>query len=147
MPLLKIAAPALVGGTSGDSERSIRDLFARANAEAIASSRGCVVFVDEIDVIAGKRESAQREMERRIVAQLLVSMDEMSLEASQGKPILLIGATSRPGVPDDDMSFARSGLYCTLPLHTVAMHHSYYLSFSTRRLRYCPCILSLLHGR
>jgi SpoVK/Ycf46/Vps4 family AAA+-type ATPase len=96
VPLIKVTAPALVGGTSGDSEKSIRDLFDGAVAEARASERGCVLFIDEIDIITPKRETAQREMERRMVAQLLSSMDELSLELTHNKPVLVVGATQRP---------------------------------------------------
>lgn len=55
---------------SGESEKKIRDVFddARANAP-------CLLFIDEIDAITPKRETAQREMERRIVAQLLTCID------------------------------------------------------------------------
>ena len=48
VPFIKVAGPELIGGTSGDSERSIRDLFAQACEGARASERGCVVFIDEI---------------------------------------------------------------------------------------------------
>jgi hypothetical protein len=47
-------------------------------------------------VIAPKRETAQREMERRIVAQLLSCMDELTLENCGGRPVLVLGATNRP---------------------------------------------------
>ena len=50
----------------------------------------------QIDVIAPKRETAQREMERRIVAQLLSCMDELTLENCGGRPVLVIGASNRP---------------------------------------------------
>ena len=50
----------------------------------------------QIDVIAPKRETAQREMERRIVAQLLSCMDELTLENCGGRPVLVLGATNRP---------------------------------------------------
>lgn len=73
VPLLKVAAPELVAGMSGESEGRIRDLFEGARAAA-----PCLLFIDEIDAIAPKRETAQREMERRIVAQLLACMDDLS---------------------------------------------------------------------
>eukprot|EP00054_Salpingoeca_dolichothecata_P015299 m.87838 g.87838 ORF g.87838 m.87838 type:complete len:841 (+) comp21425_c0_seq2:168-2690(+) len=100
LPFLKVSAPALIGGNSGDSERSIRSLFDQAVTRARASERGCLVFIDEIDVITPKREHAQREMERRIVAQLLTSLDEITLEKTEGKPVLVIGATNRPDALD-----------------------------------------------
>lgn len=70
VPFLQISAPSIVSGMSGESEKAIRDLFEEARASA-----PCILFLDEIDAITPKRETAQREMERRIVAQLLLSMD------------------------------------------------------------------------
>jgi SpoVK/Ycf46/Vps4 family AAA+-type ATPase len=58
---------------AGESEAKMRTLFADAAAAAPA-----IVFIDEIDVIGAKRETAQREMERRIVAQLVTCMDDLS---------------------------------------------------------------------
>jgi len=69
-PFVAISAPSIVSGMSGESEKTVRDTFAEAAALA-----PCVLFIDEIDAITGKRENAQREMERRIVAQLLTCMD------------------------------------------------------------------------
>lgn len=70
VPLLKVAAPELVAGVSGESEERIRELFERAIVTA-----PCVLFIDEIDAITPNRQNAQKEMERRIVAQLLISLD------------------------------------------------------------------------
>lgn len=51
----------------------------------------------EIDVVTPKRETAQREMERRIVAQLLTSMDDLARQLPPGSPpVLVLGATNRP---------------------------------------------------
>jgi ribosome biogenesis ATPase len=55
---------------SGESEKKVRDIFDEAKQIA-----PCLMFIDEIDAITQKRETAQREMERRIVAQLLTCMD------------------------------------------------------------------------
>jgi len=88
LPMLKVAATEMVTGVSGESEEKIRELF----EEAIASAP-CVLFLDEIDAITPKRETAQREMEKRIVAQLLMCMDDLNEKASQ---VLVIGATNRP---------------------------------------------------
>jgi ribosome biogenesis ATPase len=68
-----IAATEIVSGVSGDSEKKIRQLFRAAKAAAPS-----IVFIDEIDAICPKRESAQREMERRIVAQFLASIDDLN---------------------------------------------------------------------
>lgn len=83
----------------------------------------CVLFLDEIDAISPKRETAQREMERRVVTQLLSCMDgkddvniclllispidiAMTL---QSNPILVIGATNR--VDALDPGLRRSGRF------------------------------------
>nr|XP_012152476.1 PREDICTED: nuclear valosin-containing protein-like isoform X3 [Megachile rotundata] len=90
IPLLKVAAPELVAGVSGESEARIRELFEQALALA-----PCVIFLDEIDAVAPHRATAQREMERRIVAQLLSCLDELSLKEN-GIRVLVLGATNRP---------------------------------------------------
>ncbi|KAF9585920.1 hypothetical protein BGW38_000036 [Lunasporangiospora selenospora] len=91
MPFLSISAPSVVSGMSGESEKKIREVFDEARDLA-----PCLVFIDEIDAITPKRETAQREMERRIVAQLLTCIDDLSLENTNGKPVMIIGATNRP---------------------------------------------------
>eukprot|EP00124_Ichthyophonus_hoferi_P003081 Ihof_evm4s246 gene=Ihof_evmTU4s246 len=95
VPFLKISAPEIVSGMSGESEAKIRDLFDEAKELA-----PCLIFIDEIDAITPKRESAQREMERRIVAQLLTSIDDLSMENTNGKAVIVIGATNRPEALD-----------------------------------------------
>lgn len=88
---LSISAPAVVSGMSGESEKKLRELFEEAKQVA-----PCLVFIDEIDAITPKRENAQREMERRIVAQLLTCMDDVALDKTGGRPVMIIGATNRP---------------------------------------------------
>ncbi|RRT73583.1 hypothetical protein B296_00033213 [Ensete ventricosum] len=108
VPFYKISATEIVSGVSGASEENIRDLFKKAYRTAPS-----IVFIDEIDAIASKRENLQREMERRIVTQLMTCMDEshQSLrstdassepETSDRKPgyVLVIGATNRPDAVD-----------------------------------------------
>jgi ribosome biogenesis ATPase len=58
---------------SGESEKKVRDIFEEAKQNA-----PCLMFIDEIDAVTPKRETAQREMERRVVAQLLTCMDGIS---------------------------------------------------------------------
>ncbi|KAI8909635.1 P-loop containing nucleoside triphosphate hydrolase protein [Gorgonomyces haynaldii] len=91
VPFISIAAPVIVSGMSGESEKKIREVFDEARELA-----PCILFIDEIDAITPKRETAQREMERRIVAQLLTCMDDASFEKNNNKPIIIIGATNRP---------------------------------------------------
>uniref|UniRef100_A0A0D3J5E7 AAA+ ATPase domain-containing protein n=2 Tax=Emiliania huxleyi TaxID=2903 RepID=A0A0D3J5E7_EMIH1 len=70
---VRVSAPEVVSGMSGESEAKIRQLFREAREAAPA-----LLFIDEIDAIAPKREAAQREMEKRIVAQMLTCMDELA---------------------------------------------------------------------
>ncbi|CAH6721041.1 ribosome biogenesis ATPase Rix7p [[Candida] jaroonii] len=92
VPFINISAPSIVSGMSGESEKKLREIFDDAKSMA-----PCLIFMDEIDAITPKRDGgAQREMERRIVAQLLTLMDELTLEKTEGKPVIVIGATNRP---------------------------------------------------
>ena len=87
LPFISISAPSVVSGMSGESEKTLRDTFDEAKVRIVvhppfefthASNQRvapCLLFIDEIDAITPKRESAQREMERRIVAQILTCMD------------------------------------------------------------------------
>jgi ribosome biogenesis ATPase len=117
VPFLKVSAPEVVSGMSGESEAKVRQLFQEAAALA-----PCIVFIDEIDAIAPKRETAQREMERRIVAQMLTCLDDLSsstvasatdsttttttttdgsiIHPPLGKHVVVIGATNRPDALD-----------------------------------------------
>jgi ribosome biogenesis ATPase len=88
---ISISAPSIVSGMSGESEKALRDHFDEAKKAA-----PCLIFIDEIDAITPKRESAQREMEKRIVAQLLICMDDLALEKTDGKPVVVLAATNRP---------------------------------------------------
>lgn len=74
---------------SGESEERIREIFEQA-----ANFAPCVLFIDEIDSISSNRQTAQKDMERRIVAQLLSSLDNLS-KLKFGDQVLVIGATNR----------------------------------------------------
>ncbi|KAF8772802.1 hypothetical protein HU200_005393 [Digitaria exilis] len=106
VPFYKISAPEIVSGISGGSEENIRGLFQKAYRTAPS-----IVFIDEIDAIASKRENLQREMERRIVTQLMTCMDEFhqnncgdysDADSSENNPgyVIVIGATNRPDAVD-----------------------------------------------
>uniref|UniRef100_A0A8B9CC58 Nuclear VCP like n=1 Tax=Anser brachyrhynchus TaxID=132585 RepID=A0A8B9CC58_9AVES len=90
LPMLKVAATEMVSGVSGESEQKLRELFDQA-----VSNAPCVLFIDEIDAITPKREVASKDMERRIVAQLLTCMDDLNNLAATAQ-VLVIGATNRP---------------------------------------------------
>ncbi|XP_027030296.2 nuclear valosin-containing protein-like [Tachysurus fulvidraco] len=89
-PILKVSAPELVSGISGESEQKLRELFEQA-----VSCAPCILFIDEIDAITPKREVASKDMERRIVAQLLTCMDDLNSSHIPAQ-VLVIGATNRP---------------------------------------------------
>ncbi|KAL8904722.1 MAG: hypothetical protein Q9171_006945 [Xanthocarpia ochracea] len=93
LPFLQIPAPTIVTGTSGESEKQLRDHFATAVSQAPS-----IIFIDEIDAIAPKKEGSQ--MERRIVSTLLTSMDSLALNKTGGKPVMVLAATNRPETLD-----------------------------------------------
>ena len=126
VPIFSIAGPEVVSSMSGESEQKLRQLFSDA-LEAAPS----VIFIDEIDSLAPKRESAAKEMERRIVAQLLSCMDDLAsppaapdkgatdevslLRAAReacearARHVVVIGATNRPD--SIDPALRRSGRF------------------------------------
>lgn len=71
LALFCVPATELIAGISGESERRIRELF----FELSNWEKPAILLIDDIEVIAGKRENAQREMEKRIVSQLIASLD------------------------------------------------------------------------
>uniref|UniRef100_A0A182QKV2 AAA+ ATPase domain-containing protein n=1 Tax=Anopheles farauti TaxID=69004 RepID=A0A182QKV2_9DIPT len=92
--LIEVPATELVAGVSGESEERIRDVFEQA-----VSLAPCVLFIDEIDAISSNRINAQKDMERRIVAQLLSSLDALGKQEG-GEGVIVIGATNRADVLD-----------------------------------------------
>ena len=87
-----ISAPEVVNKFYGESEKKLRELFEKAQKDSPS-----VVFIDEIDAIAAKREEVQGETEKRIVAQLLTLMDGLK----KSKKIIVIAATNRPDAIDE----------------------------------------------
>ena len=83
--------PEIMSKFYGESEKNLRDKFEEAEKTAPA-----IVFIDELDAIASKREEAYGEVERRVVSQLLTVMDGLK---SRGK-VVVIGATNRPNAID-----------------------------------------------
>uniref|UniRef100_A0A6I8S9G4 non-chaperonin molecular chaperone ATPase n=1 Tax=Xenopus tropicalis TaxID=8364 RepID=A0A6I8S9G4_XENTR len=85
-----INGPEIVSKFYGESEARLRQIFADA-------SQCCpsIIFIDELDALCPKREGAQNEVEKRVVASLLTLMDGIGSEESQGQ-LLVLGATNRP---------------------------------------------------
>jgi len=106
LPWLPIQGPAIVSGMSGESEKALRQHF-----EAAIEAAPCIMFIDEIDAITPKRETAQREMERRIVGQLLTCMGDLALEKTGGKAVIVLAATNRPDSLDP--ALRRAGRFDT----------------------------------
>jgi transitional endoplasmic reticulum ATPase len=89
---LLINGPEIMGSGYGESEKALREVF--ENAEKSAPS---IVFIDEIDSIAPKRENVHGEAEKRLVAQLLTLMDGLNSRAN----VVVIAATNRPDAIDE----------------------------------------------
>ena len=87
-----INGPEIMGSGYGESEKALREVFDQATKAAPA-----IVFIDEIDSIAPKRDRVPGEAEKRLVAQLLTLMD--GLEARSN--LVVIAATNRPDAIDE----------------------------------------------
>ncbi len=95
-----IAGPEIISKYYGESEQQLREIFEDAKEESPA-----IIFIDELDSIAPKREDVTGEVERRVVAQLLTMMD--GLEA-RGQ-VIVIAATNR--VDSVDPALRRPGRF------------------------------------
>lgn len=117
--------PEIMSKFYGESEKKIRDIF--EEAEKTAPS---IVFIDELDAIAPKREDVTGEVERRVVSQILTLMDGLK---SRGN-VVVIGATNRvnaidpalrrPGRFDREIEInvpSKSGRLSVLKIHTRGM--------------------------
>ena len=122
---ISLSGPEIMGKHYGESEERIREIFTQAEENAPS-----IIFIDEIDSIAPKRDEVSGELEKRIVSQLLTLMDGMK---SRGK-VVVIAATNRPdsidpalrrpgrfdreieiGIPDNE------GRFDILSIHTRGM--------------------------
>jgi transitional endoplasmic reticulum ATPase len=86
-----IGGPEIMSKFYGESEERLREIFKEAEENAPS-----IIFIDEIDSIAPKREEVSGDVEKRVVSQLLTLMDGIS---SRGK-LVVIGATNRPNAID-----------------------------------------------
>ncbi|GMM92073.1 CDC48 family AAA ATPase [Qipengyuania sp. MTN3-11] len=87
-----INGPEIMGSGYGESEKRLREVFEEAGKNAPA-----IVFIDEIDSIAPKRDRVPGEAEKRLVAQLLTLMDGLEARAN----VVVIAATNRPEAIDE----------------------------------------------
>ena len=117
--------PEVMSKFYGESEKKIRDIFESAEKNAPS-----IIFIDELDAIAPKREDVGGEVERRVVSQLLTMMDGLK---ARGK-VIVIGATNRinaidpalrrPGRFDREISIgapSKGGRLSILKIHTRGM--------------------------
>ena len=88
---IMINGPEIMSKFYGESEQRLREIFKEAEENAPS-----IIFIDEIDAIAPKREEVTGEVEKRVVAQLLTLMDGIK---ERGR-VIVIGATNRPDAVD-----------------------------------------------
>jgi len=86
-----ISGPEVMGKFYGESEQRLREIFEEGQKNAPS-----IIFIDELDAIAPKREEVTGEVEKRVVAQLLSLMDGLKARGN----IIVIGATNRVNVID-----------------------------------------------
>lgn len=88
-----INGPEIISKRAGESETNLRRAFEQATVNA-EEYNGAILFIDEIDSIAPKREGSSGEVEKRVVSQLLTLMDGMK----PASKVIVIAATNRPSV-------------------------------------------------
>jgi ribosome biogenesis ATPase len=106
---ISVKGPELLNKYVGESERAVRQVFARARASA-----PCVIFFDELDALVPRRDDSMSESSARVVNTLLTELDGLDTR----KAVYVIGATNRPDMIDPAM--VRPGrldklLYVDLP--------------------------------
>ncbi|XP_042548941.1 ATPase family protein 2 homolog isoform X2 [Dipodomys spectabilis] len=89
-----INGPEIISKFYGETEARLRQIFVEATLR-----HPSIIFIDELDALCPKREGAQNEVEKRVVASLLTLMDGIGSEGSEGQ-VLVLGATNRPEALD-----------------------------------------------
>uniref|UniRef100_A0A8D3CNY8 AFG2 AAA ATPase homolog A n=1 Tax=Scophthalmus maximus TaxID=52904 RepID=A0A8D3CNY8_SCOMX len=89
-----INGPEIVSKFYGETEAKLRQIFTEASQRQPA-----IIFIDELDALCPKRDGAQNEVEKRVVASLLTLMDGIGSEGHSGQ-LLVLGATNRPHALD-----------------------------------------------
>ena len=120
-----INGPEIMSKFYGESEARLREIFQQAQQNSPS-----IIFIDELDAIAPKREEVTGEVERRVVAQLLALMDGLSgrgnviVIGATNRPSALDPALRRPGRFDREIEIAvsdKNGRYEILQIHTRGM--------------------------
>lgn len=120
-----VSGPEIMGKYHGESEERMRSIFEEAKKNAPS-----VIFIDEIDSIAPKRDEVSGEVEKRVVSQLLTLMDGLNSRgkvvviAATNRPDSIDGALRRPGRFDREMEIGipdKKGRYDILRIHTQGM--------------------------
>ncbi len=120
-----VNGPEIMNKFYGESEKRVRQIFEQAEKNSPS-----IIFIDEIDAIAPKREDVHGEVERRVVAQLLATMDGLNkrgkvvVMAATNRPNAIDPALRRPGRFDREMSFSipdKKGRLEILKIHTRNM--------------------------
>lgn len=88
---ISLSGAEIHGKYYGESEARLRDIFSQAE-----QNKPCIIFIDEIDALAPKREEVHGEVEKRVVSELLTLMDGLEPRGQ----IVVIGATNRPNALD-----------------------------------------------
>ncbi|MCK5659876.1 MAG: CDC48 family AAA ATPase, partial [Methanosarcinales archaeon] len=89
---ISISGPEIISKFYGESEKQLREIFEEAERDAPS-----IIFIDEVDSIAPKRSEVTGEQERRVVAQLLSTMDGLKGRGS----VVVLAATNRPNAIDE----------------------------------------------
>ncbi|XP_061643708.1 ATPase family gene 2 protein homolog A isoform X1 [Phyllopteryx taeniolatus] len=89
-----INGPEIMSKFYGETEEKLRQIFTEASQRTPS-----IIFIDELDALCPKREGAQNEVEKRVVASLLTLMDGIGSEGHSGQ-LLVLGATNRPHALD-----------------------------------------------
>ncbi|KAF3694206.1 Spermatogenesis-associated protein 5 Spermatogenesis-associated factor protein [Channa argus] len=92
--MIVINGPEIMSKFYGETEARLRQIFTKASQR-----QPSIIFIDELDALCPKREGAQNEVEKRVVASLLTLMDGMGSEGHSGQ-LLVLGATNRPHALD-----------------------------------------------
>ena len=101
--MIKIKGSEFVSHQHGESENNLRKLFKEAKRRA---PEPVIIFLDDLDVIAPRKQQFRSELERKVIGQLNASIEELN-QSSQ--PVLLIATTNKPG--DIDTDLRRSGRF------------------------------------